>query len=343
MALSGLVVLAACSRAAPPVEIEPRASPGKRAELALEDYLPPAGLQLAVHLHPRALLRHPRLGPELRAFLPDARLDAFRVVTGVELRELSEMWFAEYDLGTLYLVPFAHAEALAVRYRERSESQGPERRWSATLTSCTLVRRRSPFGLVVDQGLFSALVEKDLSLGRLIVARALGKLDKLEPPLRRLGLSELGDDDGGLATVFWVGQPRLVEADRAELEPAAPEHGAPEPTALEPAAPEPRFETFSDSIDVGRLALFDEDGKLRLKLHLRLLSETEPLPEFRAYLEELTARPEIRVVLGNDLALSDLACSERSTTWVCGASVDLDLAALGRSWGNLLQGGLDSF
>jgi hypothetical protein len=283
----------------------------RRRALPLEDYLPPTGLRLAVQLRPQALWNDPKLGPELHQLISSARLRAFAETTGVELDQLSEAWLAEYELGKLYLVPYAHAATLGAEWMKRSESHGQEQAWSSTLHSYSLVRAHKPYGVVVDSGRFTALVEKDLTLGRLVVARALGKLDNVTPPLRRLGFDRFGPLGGSPLTVFWVGRPDLT--------------------------------SFSNSIDIGRAALFDEDGSLQIAVATSVLSEEDPLEDWRDYLQRLVERPEIRAVLGSGAGPEGLGCTSDEVAWICRAWLALDASAARARWGQLLEGGLDTF
>lgn len=85
--------LGGCGGAPPPVA-PPAPEPTEVPEL--EALLPSAGLTWLLRLRPRAIASLPWLIPLLGRFVPEARFDAYREHTGLDLRQIPEVYLAGY-------------------------------------------------------------------------------------------------------------------------------------------------------------------------------------------------------------------------------------------------------
>lgn len=194
--------LGGCGTTAPAPPKAPPLPPLHVASLA--DLLPAPGLVWAVRALPRAIAQVPWLIPAIGAFAPEDRLDRFLQATGIDLRQVTEAWFAVYDLGRgeTSVQLFRHGvdpAQLERRFRERLSTNvdrvvdredvvrlgggiGPERHVFARLGRDLVLFEQ---GATVRRG-----------LGALLAARARGELadvagiERAEPLgslLRRFG------------------------------------------------------------------------------------------------------------------------------------------------------------
>jgi hypothetical protein len=313
---AGVVFALGCARPAPMIAPKPEPT---RTRYALADYLPPTGLRLAVHLRPEALFADSDVGSALRTLLPTERLTAFRQVTGVDLPALEEVWIANYELGTLFLAPYAHAEDAGKVFLAHSESHTPERTWAKGLTSYSVVRSQVPHSLVLEASAFTALAEKDPELGRLVILRALGKLTRFPSAVARSGFENFPRVSEALATLYWTG-----------------------PTPGQGLDTEPS--DFTAGVEVGRLSLSRCPEGIQAQVWVRGALGEEPETAWRSYLTELADRPEFRAVFGQEFALTALSCQGSGPDLsACEVRVLVDAHALLTRFGRLLRGALDSF
>jgi hypothetical protein len=162
----------------------------------LHELVPAAGLRFLVEGSPRRIWDNPRLHGALAELLPDAKLDGFAERTGVDLRRLESALIAGFDMGTLYLGECSESCGPRARARFIERLSGRE---VVTLTDTEPAAASvmgtldgEPFGFL-DMGRFVGVASRDLTLARIPVAYALGKLKKTPPALRGAALSTLPD------------------------------------------------------------------------------------------------------------------------------------------------------
>jgi hypothetical protein len=312
------LLLAALGCAASRSGETPKPTPAApRRVYSLAAYLPPTGLKLALGVWPRALLADAELGPLLLRLVTETRIRAFQISTGVNLQLLEEAWLAEYELGKLYLVPSRHAEEAGITFLEHSESHKLERTYAEGLESYSALRARVPHFLVTDRGRFTAVVEGDPTLGRLVAARSLGKLDALPPALARSGFEKLPPLGTPLAALFWAGS---VDVDD-ETSPS----------------------NFAESAQTGRVTLIRHEHGVGLEVAVLSAALEDPTPEWTEYLRVLGERPELRAAFGESAEPKDPRCRFLEPYWLCEAQVQIRPELFINQWGRLLNSGLDAF
>ncbi|MCH2109006.1 MAG: hypothetical protein MK135_06735 [Polyangiaceae bacterium] len=152
--------------------------------LPLADYLPPLGLRFALALRPAQMIQDPGWSSTLGMLLSDERLHHYLQVTGINLRQLNEAWYAEYELGSVLLLGSpATSVAITQDFRERALSLREEPTSEGPLRVMSAIFPEGPAMLISMTGEWLALVRQDLSLGRLLVARAQGRLQEIPPGL----------------------------------------------------------------------------------------------------------------------------------------------------------------
>ncbi len=218
MALS---VGACASRAATKSEnAQPARSANSTAPLslgALHELVPAAGLRWMIVGQPQKISENADLNAALRELLPDARFASFAERSGVDLRTLRSALIANFDLGTLYLAEVSGktADAALAHFVERlggSELvEHPHPR--AVRVSGTLNREPRSF-IALDRRVVG-LAEGDLTLSRISIAYALGKLKKTPTALRGAALSTLPVPSGEPYVSFYAPGPFEGEWARA--------------------------------------------------------------------------------------------------------------------------------
>jgi hypothetical protein len=162
----------------------------------LHDLVPAAGLRFLVEGAPRRIWDNPRLRGALGELLPDAKLDGFAVRTGVDLRKLENAVVAGFDMGTLYLGQCSESCGPRARDRFIERLAGRE---VVTQTDTEPVAASVKGTLdgepvaFIDMGRVVGVASRDLTLARVPLAFALGKLKKTPPALRGAALSTLPD------------------------------------------------------------------------------------------------------------------------------------------------------
>jgi hypothetical protein len=149
---------------------------------ALGALLPSAGLTWLLRLQPRAIAAIPWLIPSLGRFLPEARLDAYRAHTGLDLRQLPEALVAAYRDGD--------AEQVLVVLRHNADAALLEQRFSARLAGGALRTEDRP-DLVRVVGRVGRREDAFARIGRDVVAFQRGG-DPLRGMLRVACLRALG-------------------------------------------------------------------------------------------------------------------------------------------------------
>ena len=202
-AAAGVLVLLAVSTACSASPTRPGGEPPRTPDLErkpalklgeLHDLVPAAGLRFLVEGSPRKIWDNPRLRAAFGELLPDAKLDGFTERTGVDLRKLESALVAGFDMGTLYLGQCADSCGPRARSLFIERLSGRE---LVTQTDTEPVAANvrgtldgEPFGFV-DMGRVVGVASRDLTLARIPIAYALGKLKKTPPALGGAALSTL--------------------------------------------------------------------------------------------------------------------------------------------------------
>lgn len=182
----------ACAPPAPP-RTEVLATPLRAGPIT--DLVPAAGLRWLVVVRPRGLLAEDGVRAEVERLLPPARMEAFAVATGVDLRSVPTVLVARFDLGTLYVAE-TQGENANVEERVLARMTTPPRRSRShpELTRFEGTRQGEPFGFVRQNGRLVAVAQGDLTYGRVLELYLLGKLRRSPPALRGAALSTLPSD-----------------------------------------------------------------------------------------------------------------------------------------------------
>lgn len=183
-ALLAVSLVVACQTGASPVaktSVDPE--PARR--LFLTEYVPAAGLAYLIEAHPRALLKDGDLMDVWSKILSKKRLSEFSRSTGIDPRKMDALVIAGYSLGTVYLFDAKECgEALERSFRSRARSTEQKETDTMDLVHLTGVLDGTPHAAVHLRQHMFALVEGDISLARIVVAFAEGKLKKSPPSLR---------------------------------------------------------------------------------------------------------------------------------------------------------------
>ncbi len=239
-ALTGALA-AACGS---PVEV-PKPPALRPLELARLDHLAAgAGLAWVVRLRPRAIAAIPWLIPSIGVLLPEARLDAYRDKTGLDLRQLPEAWLLQYG--------DAFGGSLEAIVRHTVDPLELERRFRARLTA-DIVRTEERPDLIRISGRAGTQPRAFARLGgdvvvyqsggdgargpaRVASLYATGKLDKVQPVLDVAPMGALFGRFGD-APVIAVApgpfDPEMARAARGLLASATGVAAALRPTARE--------------------------------------------------------------------------------------------------------------
>jgi len=200
---SGSAAVSGGCAAPPPLPPKPAPVP-PLATSNLAELLPEPGLVWALRARPRTIAQIPWLIPAIAAFAPEARLDAFLATTGVDLRQVTEAWFATYDLGRgeSSIQVFRHGADPALierRFRERLSSNveriadrddlvrlgggiGPERHVMTLLGRDLVIFER---GATARRGASALLSAR--ARGELRDVTSIERSESLGPLLRRFG------------------------------------------------------------------------------------------------------------------------------------------------------------
>lgn len=169
----------------------------------LHDLVPSAGLRFLVEGSPRKIWGHARLRSALSELLPESRLAGFAERTGVDLRELEHALIAGFDYGTLYLGRCGNACGPRARalFIERLAGRAIVNLTDTEPVAATVkgTLEGEPIALI-DMGSVVGVASRDLTLSRVPIAFARGKLKKTPRALRGAALSTLPE----LGEARWV-------------------------------------------------------------------------------------------------------------------------------------------
>lgn len=191
-------VLTACASSPPPAEpVAPTEPPKLSARLDLAEYLPAPGLRWLVSLKPQELSANTQLQSDWESVFSGDRLQEFRAGTGFDASQVKELWIAGYALGTLYLFDAAQvgeqAEA-AFRARALTTAEVPTRK--DDLVHVTGMMNQTPHSLIHLQGHLVAIAEGDITLTKIVAARAEERLSKFPSALQTRFLKPFAQFEG---------------------------------------------------------------------------------------------------------------------------------------------------
>ena len=200
--------MSACSNApSHPATAPTPAAPADTSPRAPEEYVPAAGLRWLCLAQPRRIFRDSALRTLALEVVDQDRLDAFTMVTGVDLRELESTAIAGYDLGTLYVAALATPDggAARARFTERLSEGAIVRQPGPTLYRIAGTRGGIARALVSVHDRLLAVTSGDPSLVRVAEAYALGRL-KSPTALKGTPLSALPSaPSDALVVVYFPG------------------------------------------------------------------------------------------------------------------------------------------
>lgn len=187
------VACVGCAQARSPDRRGSEAAPLAKANLT--EYVPAAGLRWLAVARLAELARMPEMRTSIELLFPSARLDAFAIATGLDLRTTPVAAAAGFDLATLFLAetPWENAlierkfvERLTASVRAETSARGV-RRVSGTvgLTPETLIRA---------EGRFVAVSVGDPTPARVAALYAEGRLGRSPPALKGSALSTLHEE-----------------------------------------------------------------------------------------------------------------------------------------------------
>lgn len=315
-----LSLLACASAKEEPRRPEPRAET-HLSRRALIELVPPIPLSWALRARPQAMLTAPALAPLRDAWVGSNRRKTFRYVTGVDLERVPEVWILSYELGTLYLLPRTGAESAESVFTHRSQSVIQGKTGHSSLRSYGRSQGDEFQSLLVGPS-FVAFVDEDPALGRLIAAKALGKLDHLPPSPERSELDAMNTEGAEvLASLYWPGP--LLRSD-----------GSPSPT----------------SSFIATLLSIHADMRIqgtRLEVRIKLTgawgNEEAALQGARDWLAVALSRPEIRAFDVEFTEEQPAACMTEDELNVCQLLVSFDPEAVNEGLVRVLASDLSAF
>jgi hypothetical protein len=191
----------------------------------LEALLPSAGLAWLLRLRPRAIASLPWLIPLLGRFVPEARFDAYREHTGLDLRQVPEAYLAGYasDAGEETLAVLRHnvdAALLERRFVARlaSEVERSEDRPDLVRVAGRVGRRVEVFARIGrDVAAYQRGGERERGMLRVAALRAQGKLRGHRAALELEPMAALTQRFGDAPCVWLMPGPFEGELRRAAL------------------------------------------------------------------------------------------------------------------------------
>lgn len=157
---------------------------------------------------PRQIARSPALKDSLGLLLPEERLDAFAIGSGVDLRHIEYGVIAGFDLGTLYVIepPPGASSSVMKRFRERLVGGERVETPHPDVERISGIIGETPQALVRLETFGLALAVGDPTLARIAEAFARKKLNDSPASLRGAALSQLSAPrEGSLATFYAPG------------------------------------------------------------------------------------------------------------------------------------------
>jgi hypothetical protein len=176
---------------------------------ALHELVPAAGLRWMVVGQPRKISENADLSAAVRKLLPQERLTAFAKGTAVDLTTLPNALAAGFDLGTLYLaeLPDAGGHRALERFVERQAGHAVIERPHPRVVRSSGTVDGIPHSFVDLDGRVVGVSIADLTLARVPIAFATGKLKKTVPALRGAALSTLPPPQHGTLLTFYAPGP----------------------------------------------------------------------------------------------------------------------------------------
>ncbi|HWP08037.1 MAG TPA: hypothetical protein VNN72_19975 [Polyangiaceae bacterium] len=171
------------------------------------DYVPAAGLRWLCTARPQRIFRDSALRALALSVLDTERLDAFTMLTGIDLRELEAGAIAGYDLGTLYVVALGAPDGgtARARFQERLTNGAQVKQPQLKLYRLLGTRAGEPLALVSVHDRLLAFAAGDPSLARVAEAYAMRRL-KSPTALHGAALSVLPEaPSDALAAVYFPG------------------------------------------------------------------------------------------------------------------------------------------
>lgn len=188
-------MLTGCASSPPPAEPAPPASPRQlSARLPLSEYLPASGLRWLVALRPQELSANKQLQSDWESVFTGERLAEFRAGTGFDATQVKELWIAGYDLGTLYLFDTSTGgEKAENAFRARALTTAELSTRKDDLVHVTGMMNQTPHSLLHLEGHFIAIAEGDITLTKIIAARAEERLKNSPSALQTRFLKGFAD------------------------------------------------------------------------------------------------------------------------------------------------------
>jgi hypothetical protein len=158
---------------------------------------------------PRKISENADLKAAVHKLLPARRLDAFARGTAVDLRTLPSALVAGFDLGTLYLadLPEPRGHDALDRFVDRLGGRAVIERPHQRIVRASGTVEGIPHGFVDLDGRIVGVSIGDLTLSRIPIGFAMGKLRKTVPSLRGAALSTLPELDDDSALTFYAPGP----------------------------------------------------------------------------------------------------------------------------------------
>jgi hypothetical protein len=180
------------------------------------DYVPAAGLRWLCSAQPRRIFRDSALRDLALSVLDSDRLDAFAMLSGVDLRELESLAIAGYDLGTLYVAALTAPDggAARARFQERLSDGATIKQPQPMLYRIVGTRNGEARALVSVNDRLLALASGDPSLARVAEAYAMRRL-KSPTALKGAALSALPATPKDALAAFYLPGPFPHEWARA--------------------------------------------------------------------------------------------------------------------------------
>jgi len=162
----------------------------------LESYLPSPGLRWLVQLRPAKLWADPELEGAVGRVVSAERLRAYVALTAANPRLIDEAWFAQYQLGSLWLFDGSRVgTAVEASLRKRAWTASKPTTTPPDLVTWTYVADREPSAVLRVGDHMVAVAERDPKLSSIVRAYAEKKLKRSPPALASVHLAPLASID----------------------------------------------------------------------------------------------------------------------------------------------------
>lgn len=190
--LGAVFCLFSCARPSPAGTQVTPPQPAPLAARPLSSLLPSPGLTWLVQLRPQELAQNQELRRSWERLISTERLQSFSRVSGFEAQWVEETWLAGYSLGAVILFDARRVgRDFEEAFRARSQSLQARPTGHPDLLHWTAIMDGEPRALVHHRGHFVAFVERDISLAKVIVLAAQGKLATIPSALETRFLAPL--------------------------------------------------------------------------------------------------------------------------------------------------------